>query len=76
MKEKKKSDSALRWEGMELLRNNLGLIDSARFIDIITRDKFDYTEWRRNLWKDKTLDEIHEMAKEEYNTKFKILKKE
>jgi hypothetical protein len=59
MKEKMKSESALRREGMELLRNNLGLIDSARFIDIITRDKFDYTEWRRNLGKDKTLYEIY-----------------
>ena len=65
-----KSENALRWEAMEILRKNLGLIDSERFIDIIKRDKFDYTEWRRNLWKDKTVDEIHEMAKEEYKQKF------
>lgn len=25
-------------------------------------DNFDYTEWQKTLWKDKSIDEIHEMA--------------
>jgi hypothetical protein len=26
------------------------------------RDNFNYTQWQRNLWKDKSIDEINEMA--------------
>ena len=30
----------------------------------------DYTEWHKNLWKDKTIDEIHKMATEFENRKY------
>jgi hypothetical protein len=33
------------------------------FNSIIKKDNFDYTEWQRNLWKNKTIDEIYNMAK-------------
>ncbi len=43
-------------------------MDAERFVVMIKRDTFDYTEWRRNLWKDKTIDEIHAMAAEHAHT--------
>jgi hypothetical protein len=57
-----KSEAVIRSEAMEVLVNKLGLVDAERFIDFIKREKFDYTEWQRDLWKDKTIDEINEMA--------------
>ena len=57
-----KSEIALRVEAMGILINGLGEIDAERFITIIKSDNFDYTEWQRNLWKDKSIDEIHQMA--------------
>ena len=57
-----KSEAVLRVEAMNLLVENLGLVDAERFVDLIKRDKFDYTEWQRNLWKGKSIDEINEMA--------------
>jgi hypothetical protein len=33
-----------------------------RFISIVKSDNFDYTEWQRDLWKDRSIDEIHQMA--------------
>ncbi|MDR2545764.1 MAG: hypothetical protein LBD03_09600 [Methanobrevibacter sp.] len=33
----------------------LGLVDVERFIDSIKLDEFDYTEWKRDLWKDKSM---------------------
>jgi hypothetical protein len=34
-----------------------------RLISIVKSDNLDYTKWRRNLWKDKTIDEIYNMTK-------------
>jgi hypothetical protein len=32
-------------------------------VKALQNDTFDYTEWQRNLWKDKSIDEIYAMAK-------------
>jgi hypothetical protein len=58
-----KSEDVLRLEIMKSLIKNFGLADAERFIDIIKRDEFDYTEWQKDLWKDKTATEIHNEAK-------------
>lgn len=57
-----KSEIALRSEAMKLLTKNLGKVDALRFISSIKKDNFDYTGWRKDLWKDKTIEEIHELA--------------
>jgi len=62
-----KSEAILRLEAMDTLVKKLGLVDAERFIDIIKKDNFNYTEWRKTLWEDKTLTEIYEDAVETYN---------
>jgi len=57
-----RTDSALRYEAMELLLKVFGMVDAERFISMIKRDNFDYTEWRRMQWNDMTIEEIHEAA--------------
>jgi hypothetical protein len=37
-------EMALRNEGMKILINNLGKVEAERFISLIIRDLFDYTE--------------------------------
>ena len=59
-----KSEISLRREAMKILVENLGLVDTERFIALIKKDKFDYTEWRRDLYKDMTVDEIYQKAVE------------
>jgi hypothetical protein len=59
-----KTDNALRYEAMELLMRTFGLVDAERFICMVKRDTFDYTEWRRDQWNDMSIDEIHEAAAE------------
>jgi hypothetical protein len=49
---------------MNALIKNLGEVDAERFISIVKSDNFDYTKWQENLWKDKTIDEIYNMAKD------------
>jgi hypothetical protein len=69
-----KSETVLRLEAMNVLVEKLGLVDAERFIDFVKRDKFDYTEWQRNLWKGKTIDEINEMAIKFQKEKNKLFK--
>ncbi len=37
-------------------------IMAERFITLINREPFDYTEWQRNLWNDKSIDELSKSA--------------
>ena len=54
-------------EGMNALKEKLGLVDSERFIKLIIRENFNYTEWQKDLWNEKSVREIHEEAKNFYN---------
>jgi len=49
--------------GMNLLRENLGVIESEIFITTIAINQLDYTKWRENLWEDLTPAELFERAK-------------
>jgi hypothetical protein len=43
-----RTDTLVRNEGMEALVSKLGYVDAERFIMLISREPFDYTEWRQN----------------------------
>ena len=59
-----KPDNVVRIEAMDALIAALGEVDAERFICMVKRDTFNYTEWQRGLWSDKTIEEIHTMATE------------
>lgn len=42
-----KSDVAIRQEGMRMLIRNLGSVEAERFDASTSKDRFNYTEWRR-----------------------------
>jgi hypothetical protein len=50
---------ALLDRGMRCLNNELGLLDAERFVALLSREPFDYTEWRKeHLFVDMSLDEL------------------
>ena len=57
-----RTDNVVRVEAMQALINALGALDTERFICMMKRDTFDYTEWQRNLWNGMSIEEIHEQA--------------
>lgn len=57
-----RTDNVVRVEAMEALIATLGAVDAERFIKLIKRDSFDYTEWQRGLWNDQSIEEIHAAA--------------
>ena len=57
-----KTDNVVRIEAMDALIATLGTVDAERFISMVKRDTFDYTEWQRKLWSDRDIEEIHALA--------------
>lgn len=52
------TETELRLQGMRVLIDALGLIETERFLAAINREKFDYTEWRKQGLPDLSIDEI------------------
>jgi Ran GTPase-activating protein (RanGAP) involved in mRNA processing and transport len=52
------NDTVLKKEGMNVLATYLGPVKAERFISLIIREPFDYTEWQRDLFKDVSLNDF------------------
>ncbi len=57
-----KTEAEIRMKGMQALINALGLVEAERFLVAVSRDKFDYTEWRRTGLPDISIEEISTAA--------------
>jgi hypothetical protein len=66
-----RTETVLKLEAMASLLKTFGVLDTERFITSIKNSNFDYTEWHKNLWKDKSINEIHNMATEFEKEKYK-----
>ena len=53
-----KTEAEIRLAGMRALIGALGLVEAERFLAAVSRDKFNYTEWRRTGLPDMSIDEI------------------
>ena len=49
-------------QGMQALISALGLIEAERFLVAVSRDRFDYTEWRRTGLPEMSIEEISTAA--------------
>jgi hypothetical protein len=45
-----RTDTEIRTEGLRALASSLGTIEAERFVTLLLREPFDYTEWRQRLW--------------------------
>lgn len=43
-----RTEAEIRMQGMQVLISTLGLVEAERFMVAISRDRFDYTDWRRH----------------------------
>lgn len=58
------TDTEIKIRGIQILTEYLGKIEAERFVALIQREPFDYTKWQRELWKDKTVEELSKEAME------------
>jgi hypothetical protein len=56
------TDTEIKIRGVQTLITALGELDAERFITLLLREPFDYTKWQRNLWGDKSIEEISRLA--------------
>jgi hypothetical protein len=56
------SDTEIKLAGFQALVAALGDVQAEKFIALIQREPFDYTQWQRNLWPDKSIEDISQAA--------------
>lgn len=56
------TDTEIRVKGVEILAQYMGDVEMERFIALIQREPFDYTQWRQNLDTSESIEEISKKA--------------
>jgi len=54
---KKLSENELRRQAVQALSESLGPVDALRFLALVSREPFDYQEWRRSYFAQFNVDE-------------------
>lgn len=63
------TDSEIKSKGLEILSQQLGDVEAERFIALIKREPFDYTQWRQTLLdEDASIEEISRRAMKQAKT--------
>lgn len=57
-----KTDTEIKIEGTKTLMKILGQVDAERYILLMTREPFDYTIWQKDLWDEKSVEDISKAA--------------
>ena len=52
------NNTALKDKGMRVLAEQLGLVEAERFIVLMRREPFDYTQWRQGIFANDSLDKF------------------
>ncbi len=58
------TDTEIKVKGVQILAKYLGDIEMERFIALIQREPFDYTQWRQDLETDDSIEDISRKAME------------
>jgi hypothetical protein len=64
------TDTEIKRKGFKILIKELGDVDAEKFISLIIKEPFDYTQWQTTLWNEQTIDQVSEKAMD-YRTKNK-----
>ena len=56
------TDTEIRIKGTQVLAKYLGDVEMEKFIALIQRGSFDYTEWRKDIDDDLSIEEISRNA--------------
>lgn len=57
-----RTDTIVRREGIEVLLKALGKVDAERFISLLSREPFDYTNWQTDLFEEISVRELSKNA--------------
>ena len=57
------NDTVLKRSAMQHLIDTFGVVDAERFISLVIKEPFDYTEWQRDHFNDLSVREIFTLAR-------------
>jgi len=58
------TDSELKCKCFTILAEQVGSVEMERFVMLLSRDTFDYTEWRKdNLFPNESVDSLYDKIK-------------
>ena len=56
------TDIEIRKKGIKVLIDTLGNVNAEKFISLIIKEPFDYTEWQTILWNEQSVSQLSEQA--------------
>lgn len=56
------TDTEIKKKGFKILIQELGDVDAEKFISLIIKEPFDYTQWQSDLWSNQTIEQVSEKA--------------
>lgn len=56
------TDIQIKKKGLKALIDKLGDVGAEKFISMIIKEPFDYTQWQRLLWTEQSVDQVSEKA--------------
>ena len=56
------TDTEIKKKGLKILIENLGDLEAEKFISLIIKEPFDYTQWQSTLWSDQAVKTVSEKA--------------
>jgi hypothetical protein len=59
------SDTEIKLKGIKSLNRDLGSVEAERFISLIQREAFDYTEWQKTLCEGMSIKDISAAARQQ-----------
>lgn len=60
------TDTELKIKGLSILSKTMGSVEAERFISLIIREPFDYTDWQKNIWNDISIDQLSQNAMQNF----------
>ncbi len=57
-----RTDTEIRSLGFRALTSTLGPVEAEKFVTLLSREPFNYTEWRQGLWEGRDIAAISESA--------------
>ena len=58
------NEAVLQQSAMKYLIEKFGHVNAERFISLMIKEPFDYTEWQKYLYRDMTVEELSHRAME------------
>ena len=56
------TDTEIKRKVLRVLISNLGDVDAEKFIRLIIKEPFDYTQWQGLLWTEQSVEQVSDKA--------------